>query len=205
MPYMNVLTSVLADLAAVVGDHTEGEQIVDPVIAHKAASFLLNLSHTEFGSIRDYRANRQEINALSSVGVRAVLTRLAEAPDHLWGMLLKAREQWAKAAPAVRDPLAAGVAIMLMAPAARKPQDTFVPVQDPWDADTVFFANFARLRATKGSHWSTQEDLAKGLGVSLATVNALTKGRGKPQFRTIKKIAEAFGVSVDELTRPLNG
>jgi transcriptional regulator with XRE-family HTH domain len=49
----------------------------------------------------------------------------------------------------------------------------------------------------------TQDELAHGLGVSIATVNGLIKGRSKPQFRTLKKIADGFGVSIEELTKPL--
>ncbi|HZW10617.1 MAG TPA: helix-turn-helix transcriptional regulator [Phycisphaerales bacterium] len=196
---MEVLNSVIGRLAAAVADHVDGERIADPAVARKTAAFLLGLSHTEFGSIRDYRAKPTDINDLSSAGARAVLTRMADAPEHTWSMLLNAREQWGAAAPAHRDGLVAGVALMLLAPAARRPADTFVPVAEPWDADAVF-ANFARLRATRGSKWTTQEDLAKGLGVSLATVNALINGKGKPQFRTLKKIAEGFDVPISELT-----
>ena len=45
----------------------------------------------------------------------------------------------------------------------------------------------------------SQEDLAKNAGVAAATVNRLEKGKQKPNFKTIRKLAKALGVEPAEI------
>lgn len=52
------------------------------------------------------------------------------------------------------------------------------------------------LRELKGS---TQEDLAKFLGVAPQTVYKYEKNINEPDLETTSKIADYFGISVDEL------
>jgi len=55
------------------------------------------------------------------------------------------------------------------------------------------------LRDHRVSQFTTQEELAKKAGLSPTTVNRLEKGREKPMFQTIRKLAEALGVSPDQI------
>ena len=45
----------------------------------------------------------------------------------------------------------------------------------------------------------SQEDLAKKANISAATVNRLEKGKTKPNFITIRKLAEALKVEPGEI------
>lgn len=61
------------------------------------------------------------------------------------------------------------------------------------------FGNFiCRLRTEKGI---TQEDLGRILGVSDKAVSKWENGAAKPRIEVIKKLADTFGVTVDELLR----
>lgn len=48
----------------------------------------------------------------------------------------------------------------------------------------------------------TQENLAEAFGVSQATIAAWENGTRKPTIDCIPKIAEFFGVTIDEIIRP---
>lgn len=52
------------------------------------------------------------------------------------------------------------------------------------------------LRATKG--WS-QQRTAKEAGLRVDTLSLLERGKSQPRMPTLFKLAEAFGVSVEEL------
>ena len=55
---------------------------------------------------------------------------------------------------------------------------------------------FRQLLRTSGY---TQVELARKLGVTQALISKWVTGRGTPKTVTISKIAEVFGVSVDEV------
>lgn len=55
---------------------------------------------------------------------------------------------------------------------------------------------FRQLLRTSGY---TQIELARKLGVTQALVSKWVTGRGTPKTVTVPKIAEVFGVSVDEV------
>lgn len=44
----------------------------------------------------------------------------------------------------------------------------------------------------------TQEDVSKLTGIDRRQISVLEQGKHKPQFKTLKRIADAFGVSVNE-------
>lgn len=48
----------------------------------------------------------------------------------------------------------------------------------------------------------TLRQVAERAGLSVTTVQGIEAGRLKPQFRTLEKLAQAFGVSVSELAEP---
>ena len=45
----------------------------------------------------------------------------------------------------------------------------------------------------------SQEDLARYANISAATVNRLEQGKQKPNFKTIRKLAKAFGVKPGDI------
>lgn len=59
-----------------------------------------------------------------------------------------------------------------------------------------FSESVSLFRKRKGLN---QEDLATLLGVSRATISDYERGRSEPDLATLRKIAEVFGVTVDEI------
>ncbi|WP_341992000.1 helix-turn-helix transcriptional regulator [Azorhizobium sp. AG788] len=59
--------------------------------------------------------------------------------------------------------------------------------------------NFARLRQEKGL---TQEDVETRSGFSQQYISGLERGRRNPTIITLYELAQALGVSHEELVRP---
>jgi putative transcriptional regulator len=59
-----------------------------------------------------------------------------------------------------------------------------------------------RLRVLRADHEWTQEDLASRLGVSRQTVNAIETGRYDPSLPLAFRIAEVFGLRIEEIFSP---
>jgi putative transcriptional regulator len=57
--------------------------------------------------------------------------------------------------------------------------------------------NIRRLRFDRGE--MTQQQLAERIGVTRQTVNAIELGKYSPSLETAFRIAEAFGVPLDEV------
>ena len=55
------------------------------------------------------------------------------------------------------------------------------------------------LRAERARRGLSQMDLAKKISASQTTICAIEQGKQKPLFETMCKIADAFGISLDEL------
>ena len=58
-----------------------------------------------------------------------------------------------------------------------------------------------KLKVYRAMHDLTQEELAKKLGVTRATVNAIEKGRYDPSIKLAFKMARYFAVNVEEIGR----
>jgi len=56
-----------------------------------------------------------------------------------------------------------------------------------------------KLKAIRTRRLLTQEELAERAGVSAATVVNVERNKQEPQFRTIRKLAEALSVDPTEL------
>jgi transcriptional regulator with XRE-family HTH domain len=56
-----------------------------------------------------------------------------------------------------------------------------------------------KLKAIRTRRLLTQEELAERAGVSAATVVNVERNKQEPQFRTIRKLAEALNVDPTEL------
>lgn len=59
------------------------------------------------------------------------------------------------------------------------------------------------IEALKKLRWESgvsQEALAAKAGVSEMTVNSLEQGKTRPRLSTVKKIADALGVPISEIT-----
>jgi putative transcriptional regulator len=61
------------------------------------------------------------------------------------------------------------------------------------------------LRVHRAMRELTQADLAERAGITRASVNAIEGGRMTPSILLALKLANALGVSVDELFRLSNG
>lgn len=59
-----------------------------------------------------------------------------------------------------------------------------------------------RLRALRADRDWTQEDLAARLDVSRQTVNAIETGRYDPSLPLAFKIAEVFGLRIEQIFSP---
>ena len=58
--------------------------------------------------------------------------------------------------------------------------------------------NLKQIRTQKGM---TQGDIVRALGVSRSFVSNIENGKTNPTLSTIKRIADALGVSVDQLLK----
>lgn len=56
-----------------------------------------------------------------------------------------------------------------------------------------------KLKVFRAMHDLTQEDLAEKLGVTRQTINAIEKQRYNPSLELAFKLAEFFGVTIEEL------
>ena len=56
-----------------------------------------------------------------------------------------------------------------------------------------------RLKVFRAMHDLTQEDLADKLGVTRQTINAIEKQRYNPSLELAFKLADFFGVTIEEL------
>lgn len=56
-----------------------------------------------------------------------------------------------------------------------------------------------KLRQLRLNHGLTQEQLGKKIGVSKVSISGYENGNRTPDLATLKKIADVFGVSLDEL------
>lgn len=61
-----------------------------------------------------------------------------------------------------------------------------------------------RIRAFRKLKGYTQEGLAKEIGVSLSILGEIERGSRVPSKEMVEKIANAFGISPDELSPPAN-
>ena len=63
--------------------------------------------------------------------------------------------------------------------------------------------NFIRMHRAR-LDW-TQEQLARAIGVSRQTIHAIERGKAEPSVMLALKMADIFGLSVDELFRLEDG
>jgi len=61
-----------------------------------------------------------------------------------------------------------------------------------------FMKNYNSFKAKLGL--VTQQDVAKLTGIDRRYISIIESGKHKPQFKTLKRLADAFGVEVDQLT-----
>ena len=59
-----------------------------------------------------------------------------------------------------------------------------------------------RLRELRERAFLTQAELAEKSGVSEGTINRIELGRHSPRISTIRRLAQALGVSPEELVSP---
>lgn len=59
--------------------------------------------------------------------------------------------------------------------------------------------NGNKLRALREKKGLLQKELANEIGISTSTIGMYEQGRREPDFETVKKLANYFGVSIDYL------
>lgn len=59
-----------------------------------------------------------------------------------------------------------------------------------------------RIRAFRKLKGITQQSLAKKIGISVSIMGEIERGNRQPTPQIINRIAEALGISVDELAPP---
>jgi len=57
-----------------------------------------------------------------------------------------------------------------------------------------------KIKALREQQALSLSDVAQITGLSRVTINRIENGKQKPMPRTIRKLAKAFNVSIDELT-----
>ncbi|MDH5681761.1 MAG: helix-turn-helix transcriptional regulator [Spirochaetota bacterium] len=63
--------------------------------------------------------------------------------------------------------------------------------------EEYFLRRYTELKASKGI--KTQEEMARRSGISQSYISVIESGKHRPQMRTLVKLAETFGVDVNEL------
>ncbi|MDH5681697.1 MAG: helix-turn-helix domain-containing protein, partial [Spirochaetota bacterium] len=63
--------------------------------------------------------------------------------------------------------------------------------------EEYFLRRYTELKAAKGI--KTQEEMARLSGISQSYISVIESGKHRPQMRTLLKLAETFGVGVNEL------
>lgn len=58
-----------------------------------------------------------------------------------------------------------------------------------------------RIRDLRSDKGFTQEDLAKAIGVSRQTINAIEKGKFDPSLPTAFRLAKLFDLKIEEVFR----
>jgi transcriptional regulator with XRE-family HTH domain len=66
------------------------------------------------------------------------------------------------------------------------------------DASKKLAVNMKKIRARKGM---SQGDICRALGVDRAYISTIESGKQNPTLATVEKIAQALGVSVNELLK----
>ena len=57
------------------------------------------------------------------------------------------------------------------------------------------------IRQLRNKRGLSQEDLAHAAGVTTGTVSTIERGNSNPTWGTVKRIAQAFGVTIVELAK----
>ncbi len=144
--------------------------------------------------------------------------RIAQLTDHEWRVLSRMRRRHVAALAAHDDETAEftldSIAGILFPPPAeerasleRMPEAALTPAHAPASAperhesrQPTFIENYLRCKAASGLE--TYRQIAAKAGVSVTTVQAIEQLRVKPHFRTIRRLARAFGVEVEDLLGP---
>lgn len=58
-----------------------------------------------------------------------------------------------------------------------------------------------RIRAVRKAAGVTQRELAERLGIFYQQISQYERGERNPKYETVEKIADALGISVEELIR----
>lgn len=72
----------------------------------------------------------------------------------------------------------------------------FLIVSAPIQADAALAATLRRMRLERGD---TQEDLAHRAGLTVAAFARIERGHANPTWTTVRRIADALGVSLEAL------
>lgn len=62
----------------------------------------------------------------------------------------------------------------------------------------------AAIRQLRAKHGVTQEDLAHDAGITTGTLSLIERGQSNPTWGTVKRIADALGISMSDLAKAAN-
>lgn len=175
----------------------------------RAAVGVLSLDDAAVKGLEGIRGRPEVVNSLSGEWADPVLLHLLTLDEDLWGALGNLRRSYRKAGAggnaALREAVVTSAATLL------RPADGLGDGDEPpaaraaaAEADATataaeresFLQRYWRLRP---KHLRTQREVAAAAGVHINTIAAIENGRARPQYRTVAKLAAAFGVSAEEL------
>lgn len=182
--------------------------VLSPETLATAAEGLLRASDADWHAVAACRADPDAVNACSGEWGHPVFLRLFSMEPRVWESIERMRPAWAKLASQTNSPIrrlvldAVRIALTpeegqrstpassIESPRRRSPEESARAERE------TFVRNYQRLRP---AHLNTQGKVAKAAGVSLGTIIAIERHRVRPQFRTVSKLAAAFGVEPEDL------
>lgn len=190
--------SILQDFA---GRAADGGVDLGPL-----AVSLCELEGREWDRLMQLRAQLVDSDIATS---REGLLLALVLPDRYWKIITSLRDAMRStedpaARAELRDAILGTLSILVSGdPIETSPIDDPLPSDDPEVDRQIeedrrrFHRRYFELKARAGL--STIHEVARKAGISPTTVQAIESHAVRPQFRTVRKIAEAFGVPVTEL------
>ncbi len=208
-----VLAEVMRGLSLEPGQGREGASL-SPGEVRAAAEGLLTLPERPFAALTQLRARPEIVNSLTGEWANPLLIHLFNVQPPIWELITRLRRAYAT----VQQPEDAELraALVTSVATAVTPREAAPELADRWKREAAdraagagdgadravaqqreaFLQRYWKLRP---SHLKTQADVARAAGVHVNTIVGIERGRARPHYGTIVKLAKAFGVAPEEL------